>query len=67
MTSYLADLLKDSAYRLMQFKAEFIEALEQSITLNSSAKLSTSYVTRLVRGKQIKLTPEKTVRQPSWS
>ncbi len=41
MTTYLADLLKDSACRLTQFKAEFIEALEQSITLKASAKLST--------------------------
>lgn len=63
MTTALAELLKDSAYRVTQFKAEFIEALEQSITLKVSAKLSTPYVTCLVRGKPIKLTPEEAVRQ----
>ncbi len=62
MTSTLAELLKDSAYRLTQFKAEFIEALEQSITLKASAKLSTPYVKCLVRGKPIKLTPEEAVQ-----
>ncbi len=40
MTTHLADLLKDSAYRLTQFKAEYIDALEQSITLKATAKQS---------------------------
>ncbi len=59
----LAEILKDSAYRLAQFKAEHVDALEQSITLKASAKLSTPYVNCLVRGKPIKLTPEEAVRQ----
>ncbi len=59
----LSELLKDSAYKLTQFKPAQIAALEASITLKDSAKASTPYVTCLVRGKQIKLTPEEAVRQ----
>lgn len=63
MTVTLADLLKDSAYRLDQFKPEHIAALEAGITLKESGKAAAPYVTCLVRGKPIKLTPEEAVRQ----
>ena len=63
MTTILADLLKDSAYRLDQFKPEHIAALEAGITLKDSGKTTAPYVTCLVRGKPIKLTPEEAVRQ----
>jgi len=63
MTIALAALLKDSAYKLSQFKPEQIAALETGITLKESDKKTTPYVTCLVRGKPIKLTPEEAVRQ----
>ena len=63
MTLSLADLLKDSAYKLSQFKPEQINALESAITLKDSGKKAAPYVTCLVRGKPIKLTPEEAVRQ----
>jgi len=63
MTVTLADLLKDSAYRLDQFKPEHIAALEAGITLKEAGKAAAPYVTCRVRGKPIKLTPEEAVRQ----
>lgn len=63
MTVTLADLLKDSAYRLDQFRPEHIAALEAGITLKEAGKAAAPYVTCLVRGKPIKLTPEEAVRQ----
>ena len=63
MTITLAELLKDSAYKLTQFKAEQIEKLEASITLKESGKKDVPYVNCLVRGKPIRLTPEEAVRQ----
>jgi type I restriction enzyme M protein len=63
MTITLATLLKDSAYKLGQFKPAQIAALEAAITLKESGKKSAPYVTCLVRGKPIKLTPEEAVRQ----
>ena len=59
----LAELLKDSAYKLTQFKPAQIAALEARITLKTTDKATTPYVTCLVRGKPIKLTPEEAVRQ----
>lgn len=59
----LAELLKDSAYKLSQFKPEHIAALEATITLKDAANKPTPYVNCLVRGKPIKLTPEEAVRQ----
>lgn len=63
MTITLADLLKDSAYRLDQFKPKHIAALEAGITLKETGKAATPYVTCLVRSKPVKLTPEEVVRQ----
>ncbi len=59
----LSDLLRDSAYKLTQFKPAQIQALETSITMKDTGKNLTPYVTCLVRGKPIKLTPEEAVRQ----
>lgn len=59
----LSDLLRDSAYKLTQFKPAQIQALEASITMKDTGKNPTPYVTCLVRGKPIKLTPEEVVRQ----
>lgn len=63
MTTYLTELLKDSAYRLDQFKPEQIKKLEAAISLKDSGKKAAPYVTCVVRGKPIKLTPEEAVRQ----
>jgi len=63
MAYTLAELLKDSSYKLTQFKTEQIQKLEASITMKSTAKATVPYVNCLVRGKPIKLTPEEAVRQ----
>ena len=63
MTITIAELLKDSAYKLGQFKPEQIAALEAAITIKDSGKKPAPYVTCLVRGKPIRLTPEEAVRQ----
>ncbi|OQW78074.1 MAG: SAM-dependent methyltransferase [Proteobacteria bacterium ST_bin11] len=63
MTTTIAELLKDSAYKLSQFKPEQIQALEAGISLKDTAKKPAPYVRCLVRGKPIKLTPEEAVRQ----
>ena len=63
MTTTLTELLKDSAYRLTQFKPEQIKSLENAITLKQTGKQLMPYVTCLVRGKPIRLTPEEAVRQ----
>ncbi len=63
MTTTLAELLKDSAYRLSQFKPAQIQALEAAITLKTSGEKTVPYVTCLVRGKPIRLTPEEAIRQ----
>ena len=57
----LSDLLRDSAYKLTQFKPAQIQALEASITMKETGKNPTPYVNCLVRGKPIKLTPEEIV------
>ena len=63
MTITLAEFLKDSAYKLSQFKLAQISALEASITTKEVGKKASHYVTCLVRGKPVKLTPEEAVRQ----
>lgn len=47
----LSDILKDSAYKLTQFKPTQIAALEAGITLKTTDKATTPYVNCLVRGK----------------
>lgn len=59
----LAQVLRDSSYRLTQFSAEEIHALESSIFLKETARGPVPYVRCLVRNKDIKLTPEETIRQ----
>jgi type I restriction enzyme M protein len=63
MATTLADLLKDSAYKLTQFKPAQIAKLEAAISFKDSGKSTAPYVTCLVRGKPIKLTPEEAMRQ----
>jgi type I restriction enzyme M protein len=59
----LANILKDSNYKLSQFTTAEIDQLEQSITLKPSKNGDVAYVTCLVRQKAIKLTPEEAIRQ----
>lgn len=63
MTITLAELLKDSGYKLSQFRPEQIRTLEAGITIQDSGKKPAPYITCLVRCKTIKLTPEEAVRQ----
>jgi type I restriction enzyme M protein len=59
----LADILKDSNYKLSQFTAAEIEQLEQTITLKATKSGEVPYTVCLVRQKAIKLTPEEAIRQ----
>lgn len=59
----LNTLLKDSAYKLTQFSSAQIEALENRIIDKEIRGKITPHVVCLVRGKEIKLTPEEVVRQ----
>ncbi|AFY73094.1 type I restriction-modification system methyltransferase subunit [Synechococcus sp. PCC 7502] len=59
----LSDILKDSEYKLSQFKPDEVAWLEQTIFLKTSTKGDVPYIKCLVRGKDIKLTPEEAVRQ----
>lgn len=59
----LADILKDSNYKLSQFTSAEIEQLEQTITLKATKNGEVPYTVCLVRQKAIKLTPEETIRQ----
>jgi type I restriction enzyme M protein len=59
----LADIIKDSSYKLSQFTTTEIEQIEQAITVKETAKGSIPYITCLARNKSIKLTPEEVVRQ----
>ncbi len=63
MTLTLNEILKDSAYKLTQFNAAHIQALENSIKIKEVRDKPMPYATCLVRGKEIKLTPEEAVRQ----
>jgi type I restriction enzyme M protein len=59
----LADILKDSNYKLSQFTVAEIEQLEQSITLKATKSGDVPYTVCLVRQKAIRLTPEEAIRQ----
>lgn len=62
-TIKLSDLLRDSNYKLTQFKTTQIEALESSIFMKETARGIVPYIKCIVRDKAIKLTPEEAVRQ----
>jgi len=59
----LADVLKDSNYKLSQFTTAEIEQFEQTITLKATKSGEVPYIVCLVRQKAIKLTPEEAIRQ----
>jgi Type I restriction enzyme R protein N terminus (HSDR_N) len=59
----LADILKDSNYKLSQFTNAEIEQLERTITLKATKGGDVPYTVCLVRQKAIKRTPEEAIRQ----
>lgn len=59
----ISEILKDSNYKLTQFKTEYIEELENSIFEKELKNGIAFYIKCLVRKKDIKLTPEEIVRQ----
>jgi len=60
----LAEILKDSYYKLTQFNLIEIDNIEKRIIERKDSKGNTvPYINCLVRNKEIKLTPEETIRQ----
>lgn len=60
----LADILRNSNYKLSQFSTEKIKKLEESILLKQDKKgTDIPHVLCLVRKKEVRLTPEEIVRQ----
>lgn len=59
----LAEILKDSNFKLTQFSADKIKTLEESIIIKDSKDKTVPYITCLIRKKEIKLTPEEVIRQ----
>ncbi len=60
----LAEILKDSSYKLTQFNLVEIDNLEKRIIKRADSKGNTvPYANCLVRNKEVKLTPEETIRQ----
>ena len=60
----LANILKDSNYKLSQFSNDKIEGLQNSIVSKEDKKGGKiPYVNCLVRKKEVRLTPEEIVRQ----
>ena len=59
----LAEILRDSNYKLTQFNLVEIQNLENRIVLKDVRGKETPYINCLIRKKDIKLTPEEAIRQ----
>lgn len=59
----LNDLFKDSTHKGSLFSSEEIKAIEEKIFTKNVKSVDVPYIKCLVRGKDIKLTPEEAVRQ----
>jgi type I restriction enzyme M protein len=59
----LAEILKDSNYKLTQFSEENIQTLEEAIIIKEMKGKTVTYVNCIVRDKEIRLTPEEVIRQ----
>ncbi|EIJ42082.1 type I restriction-modification system methyltransferase subunit [Beggiatoa alba B18LD] len=59
----IQQILKDSNYKLAQFKQSQIEALENQVIEKESKGKTTYKITCAIRNKEINLTPEEIVRQ----
>jgi type I restriction enzyme M protein len=57
------DILKDTNYKLTQFKPQYIDELNKSIEMREQKNGLVPYIICKVREKAIKLTPEEIVRQ----
>lgn len=58
----IANILKDSDYKLSQFKDEYISQLEQKIQTKEGKKTNFA-IECIIRKKEILLTPEEVIRQ----
>lgn len=59
----LAEILRDSNYKIDLFSDKEKKDLEKRITYRETKNVKTPYITCLKRDKEIKLTPEEIVRQ----
>lgn len=59
----LSELLKDSNYKLTQFKSSKIQEFESRIITKDIKGRFVPYINCLVRRKEMKLTPEEAIRQ----
>ena len=59
----LAEILKDSNYKLTQFTQNQIEKLESEIIMKEIRGIQIPYINWLVRRKEIQLKTEEAVRQ----
>jgi type I restriction enzyme M protein len=59
----ISEILKDTDYKLDQFRKEQIQKLSDIIEVEIVKGVKTPYIQCLVRQKKIKLTPEEIVRQ----
>lgn len=59
----LSDILRDSNYKLTQFRPEQIALIEQSIIVKEVKDKLVPYLSCIVRKKEMRLTPEEAVRQ----
>ncbi len=59
----LADILKDSNYKLSQFSPLEIDSIERSLIIKQTKSGDTPYVNCHVRNKEIKLSLEEAIRQ----
>ncbi len=59
----VADILKDSNYKISLFTIKEINQLEADILFRETKGKKTPYIKCIVRDKEIKLTPEEIVRQ----
>ena len=59
----LNDILKNTSYEDTLFSKDAIEAVESAIFTKTIKEVETPYIKCFIREKDIKLTPEETVRQ----
>ncbi|MEW7399141.1 N-6 DNA methylase [Elizabethkingia anophelis] len=59
----LSEFLKDSNYKLSQFSEQQISDFEKTIVIKETKDKQVPYITCIIRKKEIRLTPEETVRQ----
>ena len=59
----LSEFLKDSDYKLSQFSEQQISDFEKTIVIKVTKDKQVPYITCIIRKKEIRLTPEETVRQ----